>query len=122
MMLGRWWGRIRGMRWASLVAVILLAFVVLSVGGVALYAARALSKFERVEARRSTLLYAAPPILRPGVNVTALDLTGLLSRLGYREAKGPSGPGQFSRTDGAWDIRMDGSSSGRVTLSVAGHR
>jgi penicillin-binding protein 1B len=122
MMLGRWWRRIRGMRRASPVAVVLLALVILSVGGVALYAARALSKFERVEARRSTLLYAAAPILRPGVNVTALDLAGLLSRLGYREAKGASGPGQFSRTDGAWDIRMDGSNSGRVTLSVAGNR
>jgi penicillin-binding protein 1B len=110
------------MRRLSLVALVLLALVVLVVGGTALYAARALSRFERVEARRSTLLYAAPPILRPGVNVTALDLAGLLGRLGYRETKGAGGPGQFARTDGAWDIRVDGTAAGRVTLSVAGNR
>ena len=110
------------MRRLGLVAVVLLALVVLSLGGLTLYAARELSRFERVEARRSTLLYAAPPILRAGVNVSSLDLAGLLSRLGYRETKGASGPGQFSRTDEAWDIRMNGTSAGRVTLSVAGHR
>jgi hypothetical protein len=33
------------------------------VGGLVIYSAGALSRFERVEARRSTLLYAAPPIL-----------------------------------------------------------
>jgi penicillin-binding protein 1B len=117
-----WWDRIRGMRRLSLVGLILLALVVLFVGGTALYAARALSRFERVEARRSTVLYAAPPILRPGVNVTALDLAGLLGRLGYRETKGAGGAGQFSRTDGTWDIRVDGTAAGRVTLSVAGNR
>jgi penicillin-binding protein 1B len=110
------------MRRLGLVALVLLAPVVLSVGGLTWYAARELSRFERVEARRSTLLYAAPPILRPGVNVSSLDLAGILSRLGYRQTKGASGPGQFSRTDVAWDIRMNGTSAGRVTLSVAGNR
>jgi penicillin-binding protein 1B len=110
------------MRRLSLVALVLLGFIVLVVTGTALYAARALSRFERVEARRSTLLYAAPPILKSGVSVTALDLAGLLGRLGYRETKGAGGPGQFARTDGAWDIRVDGTAAGRVTLSVAGNR
>jgi penicillin-binding protein 1B len=110
------------MRRLSLVGLVLLGFIALVVTGTALYAARALSRFERVEARRSTLLYAAPPILKPGVNVTALDLAGLLGRLGYRETKGAGGPGQFARTDGAWDIRVDGTAAGRVTLSVAGNR
>ena len=110
------------MRRLSLVGLVLLGFIALVVTGTALYAARALSRFERVEARRSTLLYAAPPILKSGVNVTALDLAGLLGRLGYRETKGAGGPGQFARTDGAWDIRVDGTAAGRVTLSVAGNR
>ena len=108
-------------RWA-VVAGALLALLVVFVGGLALYSARALSKFERVEARRSTLLYAAPPILRPGVNVDTLDLAGILSRLGYRETKSPSRPGQFSRTDSTWDIRVSGQGPGRVVLNVAGHR
>jgi penicillin-binding protein 1B len=110
------------MRRLSLVGLVLIGFIALVVTGTALYAARALSRFERVEARRSTLLYAAPPILKSGVNVTALDLAGLLGRLGYRETKGAGGPGQFARTDGAWDIRVDGTAAGRVTLSVAGNR
>jgi penicillin-binding protein 1B len=110
------------MRRLSLVGLVLIGFIALVVTGTALYAARALSRFERVEARRSTLLYAAPPILKSGVNVTGRDLAGLLGRLGYRETKGAGGPGQFARTDGAWDIRVDGTAAGRVTLSVAGNR
>jgi hypothetical protein len=51
------------MRRRTIVAVALLAILVLFVGGLVIYSARALSRFERVEARRSTLLYAAPPIL-----------------------------------------------------------
>ena len=96
------------MRRLTFVAAVLLGLIVLSVGGTALYAARALSRFERVEARRSTLLYAAPPVLRTGVNVSALDLAALLGRLGYRETKAAGGPGQFSRTDSAWEIRVNG--------------
>ena len=112
----------RRMRRLTFVAAVLLGLIVLSVGGTALYAARALSRFERVEARRSTLLYAAPPVLRTGVNVSALDLAGLLGRLGYRETKAAGGPGQFSRTDSAWEIRVNGTTTGRITLSVAGNR
>jgi hypothetical protein len=92
------------------------------VGGLVIYSARALSRFERVEARRSTLLDAAPPILRPGVSVGALDLAGILSRLGYRETKTAAGAGQFSRSDAAWDIQLAGAGAGRVALSVEGGR
>jgi hypothetical protein len=49
------------MRGRTIVAVALLAILVLFVGGLVIYSARALSRFERVEARRCTLLYAAPP-------------------------------------------------------------
>ena len=112
-------------RWV-VVASVLLALFILVGGGLAIYSARALSRFERVEARRSTLLYAAPPVLRPGVSVGALDLAGILSRLGYRETRTPGGPGQFSRSDDAWEITMApsaaGGGTGRLTLSVSGGR
>ena len=71
----------RGMHPRTIVAGAPLAIMVLFVGGLVIYSARALSRFERVEARRSTLLYAAPPILRPGVHVGALDF---LPSLGSR--------------------------------------
>jgi penicillin-binding protein 1B len=118
----RWWGRVRGLRRRTLFAGGLLAILALVGGGLASYSNRALSRFERVEARRSTLLYAAPPVLRPGVHVAALDLAGILSRLGYRETRGSSGPGQFSRSDSAWEIHVGGDPAGRVSLTVAGGR
>ncbi|HSE03290.1 MAG TPA: hypothetical protein VLK35_03955, partial [Methylomirabilota bacterium] len=121
-MLERSRGWVRGRRRLTLFAGALLAILVLGAGGLAIYAAAALSRFERVEARRSTVLYAAPPVLRPGVHVGALDLAGILSRLGYREARGASAPGQFSRSDSAWDIHVAGPAAGRVTLSVSGGR
>jgi penicillin-binding protein 1B len=99
---------------------VLLAIVVLLGGGLAIYAARALSRFERVEARRSTVLYAAPPVLRPGVNLSALDLAGVLGRQGYRETRNAGAPGQFSRSDSAWEINVAGAA--RVTLAVSGGR
>jgi len=108
------------MRRRSLVALVLLALVVVVGSALALYTAHALARFERVEARRSTLLYAAPPVLRQGVSVTALDLAGLLGRLGYRESRTAPGPGQFSRTDSAWDINVAGAAP--IVLSVAGNR
>jgi len=108
-------------RWTVL-ALGLLAILVLAGGGLAIYSARALSRFERVEARRSTLLYAAPSLLRPGVSVGALDLAGILGRLGYRETRDAAGPGQFSRSDRAWDIYVDDGRGGRVSLTVSDGR
>ena len=121
-MVERGGGRFRGRRRFTLFAGGLLAILVLGAGGLAIYAAAALSRFERVEARRSTVLYAAPPVLRPGVHVGALDLAGILSRVGYRETRGASGPGQFSRSDSGWEIHVAGPAAGRVTLAVSGGR
>ena len=117
-----WGGRFRGLRRRTLFAGALLAILVLVGSGLAIYAARALSRFERVEARRSTVLYAAPPVLRAGVHVGALDLAGILSRVGYRETRNPGAPGQFSRSESVWDIRVAGPGAGRVTLAVSGGR
>ena len=119
-----WEGRFRVLRRLTLFAAVLLGLMVLVGGGLAIYSARALSKFERVEARRSTLLYAAPPVLRPGVSVGALDLAGILGRLGYRETRTAVGPGQFSRSDSTWDIYVGHGSAGaeRVILTVASGR
>src|SRR5689334_4527209 len=101
-MVALWEGRFRVLRRLTLFAAALFGVLVLVAGGLAIYSARALSKFERVEARRSTVLYAAPPVLSPGVSVSALDLAGILGRLGYRETRSAAGPGQFSRSDGTW--------------------
>jgi penicillin-binding protein 1B len=121
-MSGGWGRRLGRLRRRALFAGALLALLVLVGGGLTIYAARALSRFERVEARRSTVLYAAPPVLRPGVHVGALDLAGILSRIGYRETRSPGGPGQFARSESAWDIRVAGAGAGRITLSVFGGR
>ncbi len=115
---GRYWV----LRRLTFFAGALLALLLVIGAGLALYSARALSRFERVEARRSTVLYAAPPVLRSGVNVGALDLAAILVRLGYRETRLPTGPGQFSRSDSAWDIYVDRTDGGRFALSVAGGR
>jgi hypothetical protein len=77
-----WEGRFRVLRRLTLFAAALLVILIVVGGGLAIYSLRALSKFERVEARRSTLLYAAPPVLRSGVSIGALDLAGVLGGRG----------------------------------------
>ncbi|HKW90346.1 MAG TPA: PBP1A family penicillin-binding protein [Methylomirabilota bacterium] len=121
-MMFSWLGRYWILRRLTIFAGALFAILLVVTAGLALYSARALARFDRVEARRSTVIYAAPPVLRAGVNVSALDLAGILARLGYRETRSATGPGQFSRSDSAWDIFVDRSDGGRLALTVSGGR
>ncbi|HEX9819558.1 MAG TPA: PBP1A family penicillin-binding protein [Methylomirabilota bacterium] len=83
--------------------------LVLLVLGLAVYSSFELARFERVEARRATYVYAAPQILAPGVHVGRADLTGTLARLKYVESRAaPDAPGRYRRAGTAWDIHLRG--------------
>ena len=106
-----------------------LAAIGLVTAALLTYGATELSRFSRAEARRGTLIYAAPQVLRPGIHVGAIDLAGLLGRLGYQETRvQPTGPGQFRRGGGAWDIALRppaatvGDKPPRVRLELSGDR
>jgi penicillin-binding protein 1B len=131
--------RLRDVRWTQLRAwlgtrrrstlVALGAGAVLGLAGLALvvYSVVELARFDRVEARRAAIIYAAPQPLAPGVHVRLADLPGALTRLSYVETRGaPEVPGQFRRTGGAWEIHLRGlpgqSSAQRVRLEVRDER
>ncbi len=77
----------------------------LPLGALAVYSALQLARFDRDEVQRSTVVYASPLVLRPGVHVGRIDLAGTLSRLGYRETRDqPRAPGQFRRSGESWEI------------------
>jgi penicillin-binding protein 1B len=111
---------------------ILIAAAILAVvlaGLVAAHSARELARFERAEAGRTMVIYAAGQLLAPGMHVGRIDLAGTLGRLGYREvASAPGHPGQFSRARGAWEIALrgqEGMSAGperRLRLEMTGER
>jgi penicillin-binding protein 1B len=84
----------------------LLAVVVLLL---AIYSVLALARFERVETRRATYVYAAPQPLIAGVHVRRVELAGTLARLKYAESRSaPTAPGQYRRAGSAWDIYLRG--------------
>lgn len=69
------------------------------------YTALEMTRFERAEARRGTLVYAAGQWLGPGVSVRGVDLAGALERLRYSETDGrPLAPGRFQRRPDGWEI------------------
>ena len=110
--------RVVGLAAGTLLALLLLVLVV--------YSAVALSRFERVEARRATYVYAGAQPLVPGVHVRRIDLAGTLARLKYVEGRGaPAAPGQYRRTGSAWDIYLRGGSgvaAQRVRIEVHDER
>ena len=112
------WPSARRLRLVGLAAGALLIFLVLALVG---YSTVALSRFERVEARRATYVYAGPQPLVAGVNVRRTDLAGTLARLKYVETRGtPAAPGQYRRAGNAWDIHLRGAGGAaqRVRLEV----
>src|ERR1051326_2776993 len=105
------------------VGILLLFLALLSYTGVQL------ARFERTDARRTMVVYAAPQPLVAGLNVKRVDLAATLGRLRYAEVSGtPTAPAQFSRTPGAWDIYLrgndvhDGGSPRLVRLELRGGR
>jgi penicillin-binding protein 1B len=98
------------------------AMLAVLVAAVAVYSALALARFERVEERRATFVYAAAQPLAPGVSVRAVDLAGTLARLRYTDSRGvPPEAGQFRRLDDAWEIHLRGDPEGtgpRVRLDL----
>jgi penicillin-binding protein 1B len=100
-------GRLR-LAGAGLAAVLVILLVALVI-----YSSLALARFERVEERRATFVYAAAQPLVPGVHVRRVDLAGTLARLKYADAHGavPT-PGQFRRMGSAWEIHLRGGRGG----------
>ena len=103
--LWRWLSRSR-LRLLGIAALALLAVLVATV---AIYSSLALARFERVEERRTTFVYAGAQPLVPGVHVRRVDLAGTLARLKYADSRGAvPAPGQFRRVGSAWEINLRG--------------
>jgi penicillin-binding protein 1B len=118
-----WWRRRLTLRTLALAGA-----VVLGLAGLALvaYSWTELARFERVEARRTAFVYAAPQPLAPGVHVRLADLAGTLTRLHYTETReAPKAPGQYQRRPTEWDISLRGSPGAgaqRVKLELKDER
>src|SRR5919198_876119 len=99
----RWLSRGR-LRLVGAGAVLVILLVTL-----AIYSSLALARFERVEERRATFVYAAAQPLAPGLHVRRVDLAGTLARLKYADSHGAApAPGQFRRVGSAWEIHLRG--------------
>ena len=86
------------------------------------YSTVELSRFGHAETQRAVFIHSAGQALEPGVSVRAIDLAGILARLGYTETKAaPTAPGQYRRAGGIWDIYLR-EESARVGLEVRGER
>jgi penicillin-binding protein 1B len=103
--------------------------VIALLGLVAVHSVLELARFERAEAGRTAVFYAAGQPLVPGMHVARIDLPATLARLGYREVAAPPGrPGQFSRTGATWEIVLRGQEGtgvapgSRLQLDLTGER
>jgi len=120
--------RARGSGTFRLATLMVAAALILSLVSVGVYTAIELSRFQRVESRRTTLVYATGQRLVPGVNVRTIDLAGTLRRLKYKEVQAPvTTPGQFRREADVWELYLrgeDGKEGGptRVRLELEGER
>ena len=113
------WPSAARLRLAGLVVATLFGLILLALAS---YSLVALSRFERVETRRATYVYAWAQPLVTGVHVRRIDLPGTLARLKYVESRGtPTAPGQYRRAGNAWDIYLRGGAgvaAQRVRLEV----
>src|SRR5438874_6573518 len=90
---------------------------------VVVYSWVALARFERVEERRATFVYAAAQPLVTGINVRRVDLAGTLARLKYHDSRGaPPVPGQFRRLPGGWEIHLRSGAGAPVLVEVRDDR
>jgi penicillin-binding protein 1B len=109
-----------------LVALALAALLGVLVLAIAIYSSIELARFERVEARRATYVYAAAQPLIPGVHVRRADLGGTLARLKYTEVRTtPTAPGQYRRANSGWEIYLRGAggvAAQRVRIEVRDER
>jgi penicillin-binding protein 1B len=114
-------GRLGAWSTVTLAVVVVAALLVLSLAS---YTGVQLARFERTDARRTMVVYAAPQALAPGLDVKRIDLAGMLGRLRYVEVKGAPGPGQFRRAGASWDIHLRGDRAAPrlVRLEVRGDR
>ena len=110
----------------STIALVFLVLVVLTVISLVSYTGVQLARFERTDARRTMVIYAAPQALQTGLNIKRAELAQILGRLRYVEVKGtPGGPGQFHRTNTFWEIYLrasDGGSPRLVRMELRGDR
>lgn len=118
------WPRRLSLRLVALAAVLAVGAALLAL---VVYSWVELRRFERVEARRTAFVYAAPQALARGVHVRLADLPGTLSRLQYTEVPDPpAAPGQFRRGAAAWDLYLRGTPTGspaqRVRLELRDER
>lgn len=116
----------RGGPWLAL-GLGLLAGLAIALASLATYTAVELHRFERAEARRAVLIYAAGQELAPAISVRGVDLAGTLARLKYTETRhAPAAPGQFRRTATTWDIWArwigDGTRGPRIRLDIDNDR
>ena len=104
-------------RWRRLVLGVAIASAVCAP---VVYSVVELHRFERVDARRATFIYAAGQSLTPGVHIQRVGLVATLARLGYQETRSiPSSPGFFRRSGESWDIYLRGgeeTGAGRAQL------
>jgi penicillin-binding protein 1B len=101
-----WWPRRVTLPKLGLAGAVVLGLAVLAL---IVYSWVELARFERVEARRTAFVYAAPQALAPGVHVKHADLAGTLTRLHYTETRQSlKEPGQFRRGATDWEISLRG--------------
>ena len=109
-------------RKVAIIGLGLAGVVFLSAMALVAYSTVELSRFSRAETQRAVFIHSAGQALEPGVSVRAIDLAGILGRLGYTETKAaPTAPGQYRRAGGIWDIHLR-EEPARVGLEVRGER